>query len=186
MPSRLVTRLAETLAPWIPIAMLVASTAVAFTLRGRESGLGLSALAWFTVALAVGLASTRWPASALTGLVFLIPITPYFRYDTWLGQALPLVIAAPLLVGVALNSKTAWSRLLRDRRRSVATAVLTFSALLSVSVVLVLLQRGSFLISALGREDVGGFFNTGWAVKPQNSFPIDRSGSLIVRGQRLD
>ena len=181
MAARPATRLLEGLAPWIPIAMLVALVGIAFYLRAQELGTGIGAVAWLVVAVASGLAGTCLPSHTLTALVVVLPIAPYLRYDTWLGQALPGVIAASVLVGVSLSPATAWGQMLRDQRRAIAMAVLTFAALLAVSLVLVLLQRSSFLLGALGREEVGGFFSTGWAVlRPQNTFPVDRSGAFLL------
>ena len=181
MSIRPATRLLEGLAPWIPIAMLVALVGIAFYLRAQELGTGIGAVAWLGVAVASGLTGTRLPSHTLTALVVVLPIAPYLRYDTWLGQALPGVIAASVLVGVSLSPATAWGQMLRDQRRAIAMAVLTFAVLLAVSLVLVLLQRSSFLLGALGREEVGGFFSTGWAVlRPQNTFPVDRSGAFLL------
>ena len=169
------------LAPWTPIAILLASTSIAFVLRSQEFGGGLTALAWVSAATAAAVAGARSPDRALIALVFLLPITPYFRYDTWLGQALPSVILAAVLVGVALSSEANWGQLVRDRRRPVSTPVLTFAALLGVSTLLVLLQRSPLLFNMLGREEVGGFFTSAWpTLRPQTSVPIDRSGGVPI------
>ena len=169
------------LAPWTPIAILLASTSIAFVLRSQEFGGGLTALAWVSAATAAAVAGARSPDRALIALVFFLPITPYFRYDTWLGQALPSVILAAVLVGVALSSEANWGQLVRDRRRPVSTPVLTFAALLGVSTLLVLLQRSPLLLNMLGREEVGGFFTSAWpTLRPQTSVPIDRSGGFLL------
>jgi len=175
------TRLVRHYSPWIPMVMVAASTGVIFLLQSREFGKGFSVVIWLTVAVASGLAGA-WSASrALMALVFLLPALPYFRYDTWLGKGLPPVIAAGVLLGVALNAQSAWSGLLQDHRRPIATAVLTFCALLSVSCVLVLLQRSPVVITALGREELAGLFSTGWAsLRPQNTLPIVRSGEFLL------
>ena len=58
MAARPATRLLEGLAPWIPIAMLVALVGIAFYLRAQELGTGIGAVAWLVVAVASGLAGT--------------------------------------------------------------------------------------------------------------------------------
>ena len=161
--------------------MLVASACVAFILHGREVGTGFSALAWVATLLAAGLAASRSPARGLMALVFLLPVAPYVRYDTWLGKDLPSVITAAVLVGVALSPDAQWNQLLRDRRRSVATPLLAFAALLAVSVVLVLLQRSPFVATLTGAGWAGGYFASDWVeLRPQSTGPILRGGMFLL------
>ena len=174
------TRFLEKAAPWAPIILLALGAAIVFLLQRREFGLTLGTAAWAGAAGVACLAATRAPGRALTALVFALPILPYLRYDTWLGQALPGVLAAAVLIGTAVSPQVAWSRILRDHRRAIAVGVLAFSAMLGVSLVMVLLQRSSFLLEALGRAETGGFFLHGWAeLRPQNTFPIDRAGGFL-------
>ena len=168
-------------APWVPVALLSASTGVAFLLKGREFGMTLSAYAWISAAVVAGLASTRTPRVMLIALVFFVPIALYFRYDTWLGHALPSVFAAAVLVGVSLSKEAAWGQLLRGSRRFVATAVLAFALLLGLSMVLVLLQRSPAVLGLLGRGEASGLFASGWTeLRPQNTFPIVRGGGFLL------
>ena len=132
-------------------------------------------------AVVAGLASTRTPRVMLIALVFFVPIALYFRYDTWLGHALPSVFAAAVLVGVSLSKEAAWGQLLRGSRRFVATAVLAFALLLGLSMVLVLLQRSPAVLGLLGRGEASGLFASGWTeLRPQNTFPIVRGGGFLL------
>ena len=174
-------RWVEHVAPWLPIGMLVVSAAVAILLRVRVGGGGLSALMWVAALLAVGFTAARWPGRALLALVFLVPAVPYFRFDTWLGKLLPFVIATATLVGVSLSPETSWSQLLRDRRRHLAAPVLGFTAILGVSVVLVLLQRSPFLATLTGLEWIGGYLAPDWAtLQPQSTLPLLRAGGFLL------
>ena len=141
----------------------------------------LSALWWTATAVSAGLIGSLFPNRALVALVFLLPVAPYVRYDTWLGKELPFVIAAAVLVGVTLSPETHWSRLLRDRRRHIATALLAFAALLAASVVLVLFQRSQFVINLAGAGWASGYFAKEWvSLTPQSTLPILRSGGFLL------
>ena len=125
----------ERAAPWVPITILVASATVAILLRVRVGGSGLSAVMWATALLTAGSVAARFPGHAVLALIFLVPVVPYFRFETWLGKLLLFVLTAGVLVGVSLSAKSSWSQLLRDRRRNLATPVLAFAGVLAVSVV---------------------------------------------------
>ena len=161
--------------------MLVVSTTVALILRLRVEGGGISAVLWPTALLAAGLASARWPVRAIVSLLFLLPVTPYVRYETWLGKSLPAVFSAAVLVGVALSHASTWSRLLRDRRGRLATPILTFAAILAMSIVLVLLHRSPFFLGLTGAAWVQGVFARDWVtLLPQSTLPILRGGWFLL------
>lgn len=171
----------ERAAPWVPITILVASATVAILLRVRVGGSGLSAVMWATALLTAGSVAARFPGHAVLALIFLVPVVPYFRFETWLGKLLLFVLTAGVLVGVSLSAKSSWSQLLRDRRRNLATPVLAFSGVLAVSVVLVLLQRSPFLATVTGSIWIGSYLSSGWAaLQPQSTLPILRSGGFLI------
>ena len=169
------------IAPWLPLALIVFSVSTALLLRGGTSGNVLSAVWWTAVTMSAGFIGSRLPGRALVALAFLLPVVPYVRYDTWLGKELPFVIAAAVLVGVTLNPETSWTRLLRDRRRHIATPVLAFAALLAASAVLVLFQRSQFVMNLAGMGWVNGYFAKDWVTLiPQSTLPVLRSGRFLL------
>lgn len=169
------------IAPWLPIALVVFSASTALLLRAGTSGNVLSAVWWTATAVSAGFIGARLPGRALVALVFLLPVAPYVRYDTWLGKELPFVIAAAVLVGVTLSPETYWTRLLRDQRRHIATPVLAFAALLTASVVLVLVQRSQFVMNLAGAGWASGYFSKEWvSLIPQSTLPILRSGRFLL------
>ena len=181
MPIAAAPRWLKRVAPWLPIAMLVVSASVTFILYSLQLGAGLSALGWVAASLAAGLAAARSPGRTLMALVFLLPVVPYVRYDTWLGKDLPFVIATAVLVGATLSPKAHWNQLLQDRRRYVATPILVFAALLAVSVVLVLLRRSPFIATLTGAGWTMDYFASDWVeLQPQSTSPILRGGSFLL------
>ena len=163
----------ERAAPWVPITILVASATVAIILRVRVGGSGLSAVMWATALLTAGSVAARFPGHAVLALIFLVPVVPYFRFETWLGKLLLFVLTAGVLVGVSLSAKSSWSQLLRDRRRNLATPVLAFAGVLAVSVVLVLLQRSPFLATVTGSIWIGSYLSSGWGRAPATEHTPD-------------
>ena len=169
------------MAPWLPIAMLLASVAVTLILRVRVGGFGLSCASWASSLLLVGLASVRWPAYALSALVCLLPVAAYLRYDTWLGKSSDSLFSAVILVGVALSRDLNWRVLLRGRQRQVAVPTLAFSAVLGLSVAVVLLQRSPFFASVMGSGWTGGVFAPDWVtLLPQSTLPVVRAGRFLL------
>ena len=175
------TRRLKYIAPWLPIAVVVFAASTAVLLRSGSAGNVLSAVWWTATGVSAGLIGALFPNRALVALVFLLPVAPYVRYDTWLGKELPFVIATAVLVGVTLNPEIHWSRLLKDRRRHIATPVLAFAALLAASVVLVLFQRSQFVLNFVGAGWASGYFAKEWvSLTPQSTLPILRSGGFLL------
>ena len=117
----------------------------------------------------------------MLALICLLPIVPYLRYDAWLGKSLPAVFATAVLAGASLNSRASWSGLLRDARHRVATPTLAFTAILAVSIGLVLLQRSPFVATLTGGGWAGGYFASDWVeLRAQSTGPILRAGGFLL------
>ena len=144
------TRWLKHVAPWLPIAILVSSACVAFAVQARAEGVRPRS-GRVAGRFSVGHSCRRqssWSLHAHPDLPVANRSVPPIRR---LAREEPATGFCDCSTRRRLAELPAsWSGLLRDARHRVATPTLAFTAILAVSIGLVLLQRSPFVATLTG------------------------------------